>query len=89
MVAQRPASVCAAIDLDKAAPPLSVVLQPPQVTPMRLAFATLVCASTLLTAACSSGAAEPGSPEWCKNTPQDKQVEDPTAMSKCLEQAAS
>lgn len=56
---------------------------------MRPAFAMLVFATTLLTVACSSGAAEPGSPDWCKNTPQDKQVEDPTAMSKCLEQAAS
>ena len=56
---------------------------------MRLAFATLVSATTLLAVACSSGAAEPGSPDWCKNTPQDKQVEDPTAMAKCMEQAAS
>lgn len=56
---------------------------------MRLAFATLVCATMLLAVACSSGAAEPGSPDWCKNTPQDKQVEDPTAMAKCMEQAAS
>lgn len=56
---------------------------------MRLAIATLFAASALLTAACSTGEAAPGSPDWCKNTPQDKQVEDPTAMAKCLEQAAS
>jgi hypothetical protein len=55
---------------------------------MRLAIATLFAAATLITAACSSDAA-PGSPEWCKNTPQDKQIEDPTAMAQCLEQAAS
>ena len=60
-----------------------------QETAMRVAFAALFCASTMLVAACSSGAAEPGSPDWCKNTPQDKQVEDPSAMAKCLEQAAS
>jgi hypothetical protein len=56
---------------------------------MRLVFATLVCATALLGAACTSGEAAPGSPDWCKNTPQDKQVEDPTAMAKCLESAAS
>jgi hypothetical protein len=56
---------------------------------MRLAFAALFCVTTMLVPACSSGAAEPGSPDWCKNTPQDKQVEDPTAMAKCLESAAS
>ena len=56
---------------------------------MRLAIVTLFAASTLLAVACSSGAAEPGSPEWCESTPQDKQVEDPSAMAKCLEQAAS
>jgi hypothetical protein len=56
---------------------------------MRLAIATLLAASVLLVAACSTGEAAPGSPDWCKNTPQDKQVEDPTAMAKCLEQAAS
>ena len=55
---------------------------------MRLAIATLFAATTLMAGACSTEAA-PGSPEWCKNTPQEKQVEDPTAMSKCLEQAAS
>jgi hypothetical protein len=55
---------------------------------MRLAIATLFAATALITAACSSDAA-PGSPEWCKNTPQDKQIEDPTAMAQCLEQAAS
>jgi len=56
---------------------------------MRLAFATLVCATTLLAAACASGEAAPGSPEWCTNTPQDKQAEDPTAMLKCEEQRGS
>ena len=56
---------------------------------MRLAIATLFAASVLLAAACSNGEAAPGSPEWCKNTPQDKQVEEPSAMAKCLEQAAS
>jgi hypothetical protein len=56
---------------------------------MRLAFAALFCVTTMLGPACSSGAAEPGSPDWCKTTPQDKQVEDPAAMAKCLEQAAS
>jgi hypothetical protein len=56
---------------------------------MRLVIVTLVTATSLLCAACSSGEAAPGSPDWCKNTPQDKQVEDPTAMAKCLEQAAS
>jgi len=56
---------------------------------MRLAFAALFCVTTMLVAACSSGAAGPGSPDWCKTTPQDKQVEDPAAMAKCLEQAAS
>ncbi len=56
---------------------------------MRLAITTLFMAATLLAAACSSGEAAPGSPDWCKNTPQDKQTEDPTAMMKCLDQAAS
>lgn len=56
---------------------------------MRLAIATLIAASALLGAACSAGEGAPGSPDWCKNTPQDKQVDDPTAMAKCLEQAAS
>lgn len=56
---------------------------------MRLAFATLFSATMMLAAACASGEAEPGSPDWCKATPQDKQAEDPTAMAKCLEQAAS
>lgn len=56
---------------------------------MRLAIATLLASSALLAAACSTGEAAPGSPDWCKNTPQDKQVEDPTAMAKCLAQAAS
>jgi hypothetical protein len=58
-------------------------------TVMRLAFAALFCVTAMLVAACSSGAAEPGSPDWCKNTPQDKQVEDPAAMAKCFEPAAS
>jgi hypothetical protein len=56
---------------------------------MRLAIATLLATTSLLAAACSSGEAAPGSPDWCKTTPQDKQAEDPTAMMKCLEQTAS
>jgi len=56
---------------------------------MRLAFLALFCTTTMLVAACSSEAAAPGSPDWCKNTPQDKQVEDPSAMAKCLELPAS
>ena len=56
---------------------------------MRLAIDTLLAATSLLAAACNGGEAAPGSPEWCKNTPQDKQAEDPTAMMKCLEQTAS
>jgi hypothetical protein len=55
---------------------------------MRLTIACLVAATTLLSAACSSEAA-PGSPEWCKNTPQDQQIEDPASMAKCLESAAT
>lgn len=54
---------------------------------MRLAIATLFTATSLI-AACSTEAA-PGSPEWCKNTPQEKQAEDPPAMLKCEEQRAS
>ncbi len=53
---------------------------------MRLVIASLVAATSLLDVACSNAAA-PGSPEWCKNTPPDKQIEDPTAMGKCLENA--
>lgn len=56
---------------------------------MRLAIATLLAATSLFGAACSGGDAAPGSLEWCKTTPQDKQAEDPTAMMKCLEQTAS
>lgn len=55
---------------------------------MRIAIATFLAAGFFMTPACSTEAA-PGSPDWCKNTPQEKQVEDPTAMAKCLEQAAS
>lgn len=55
---------------------------------MRLALASLLAASALLAAACS-GEAAPGSPEWCKNTPQDKQIEQPDAMAKCLASAVS
>jgi hypothetical protein len=51
---------------------------------MRLAIAGLFAATTLLSAACSTETA-PGSPEWCKNTPPEKQVEDPGSMAKCLE----
>ncbi len=51
---------------------------------MRFAIATLVAATTLMISACSGGPA-PGSPEWCSATPQDKQIEDPTAMAQCLE----
>ena len=54
---------------------------------MRLALVTVLAAS-FMAAACSTEA-EPGSPEWCKNTPTEKQVDDPPAMAKCLEQAAS
>jgi hypothetical protein len=54
--------------------------------PMRLVIASLIAATSLFGAACSNAAA-PGSPEWCKNTPPDKQIEDPTAMGKCLENA--
>lgn len=53
---------------------------------MRLALAALILATGLAGAACS-GAAAPGSPEWCKNTPAEKQIEDPTAMGKCLDSA--
>lgn len=52
---------------------------------MRIAIASLLAATSLLGAACSNGPG-PGSPEWCKATPMDKQVEDPTAMAKCLDQ---
>jgi len=31
---------------------------------------------------------QPGSLEWCKNTPQDKQIEEPAGMAQCLERAA-
>lgn len=55
---------------------------------MRFTIATLFAATALASAACSTEAA-PGSPEWCKNTPQDKQAEDPPAMLKCEEQRAS
>jgi hypothetical protein len=55
---------------------------------MRLAIASLFAATTLLTAACSSGVS-PGSPEWCKDTPVEKQVEDPTAMAKCMDAPTS
>lgn len=56
---------------------------------MRLVFASLIAAASLLGAVACSGEAAPGSPEWCKNTPPDKQIEDPTAMAKCLEHATS
>ncbi len=79
----------AAIDLGNTAPPVSHLVGTEQGTAMRFAIATLFTAATLLAAACSSGEAAPGSPDWCKNTPQDKQTEDPTAMMKCLDQAAS
>jgi len=55
---------------------------------MRLAIASLSAAMMLLAVACS-GEAAPGSPEWCKNTPPEKQVEDPTAMMKCADLPAS
>lgn len=55
---------------------------------MRLVIAGLIVATSLLGAACSNEPA-PGSPEWCKNTPPDKQIEEPTAMGKCLENATS
>lgn len=53
---------------------------------MRLVIASLIAATSLFGVACSNAAA-PGSPEWCKATPMDKQVEDPAAMGKCLENA--
>ena len=53
---------------------------------MRLVIASFIVATSLLGAACSNEAA-PGSPEWCKATPLDKQVDDPTAMAKCLDGA--
>lgn len=56
---------------------------------MRLVFVSLIAAASLLGTTACSGEAAPGSPEWCKNTPLEKQVEDPTAMGKCLEQATS
>lgn len=56
---------------------------------MRSVVITLLSAASLLAAACTSGEAAPGSPDWCKNTPQDKQADDPTAMMKCLDQPAS
>ncbi len=53
---------------------------------MRLVIASLIAATSLLGVACTNAAA-PGSPEWCKDTPMEKQIEDPTAMSKCLDAA--
>lgn len=55
---------------------------------MRLAVSSLSAVIMLLAAACSSEPA-PGSAEWCKNTPAEKQAEDPTAMMKCAELPAS
>jgi hypothetical protein len=55
---------------------------------MRLVIASLSAAAALLAVACS-GEAAPGSPEWCKNTPVDQQIEQPDAMAKCLDGAAS
>ncbi len=54
---------------------------------MRLVIVGLSAAATLLVVACS-GEAAPGSPEWCKNTPQEQQIEQPDAMAKCLDGAA-
>lgn len=54
---------------------------------MRLVIAGFIAATSLMASACS-GEAAPGSPEWCKATPMDKQIEDPTAMAKCLDSAA-
>jgi hypothetical protein len=51
---------------------------------MRFAIASFFAASFLIAAGCSNGPA-PGSAEWCKNTPQEKQIDDPTAMAQCLE----
>jgi hypothetical protein len=53
---------------------------------MRLAIASLLAAASFSLIACSGGA-EPGSPEWCKNTPQDKQIEEPAGMAQCFERA--
>ena len=50
---------------------------------MRFVIAGLIAATSLLGAACSNAAA-PGSPEWCKATPENKQFEDPPAMAKSI-----
>lgn len=55
---------------------------------MRIVVASFAAATMLLAAACS-GEAAPGSAEWCKNTPLEKQIEDPTAMAKCVEGVVS
>lgn len=51
---------------------------------MRLVIAGLIAATSLAASACSSDTG-PGSPEWCKSTPIEKQAEDPSAMMKCAE----
>ncbi len=51
---------------------------------MRSGLIGLVAASLML-AACGSSGPEPGSKEWCGTTPVEKQIEDPTAMSKCVD----
>jgi len=53
---------------------------------MRLAIASLLAAASFSLIACS-GAAAPGSPEWCKNTPESKQAEEPAGMAECLTRA--
>ncbi len=42
-------------------------------------------AAGLFVAACGSSGPEPGSKEWCEQTPIEKQAEDPTALGKCLD----
>jgi hypothetical protein len=49
---------------------------------MRIALIGLV---GIILAACGSSGPEPGSKEWCDATPLEKQIEDPTAMAKCLD----
>lgn len=46
---------------------------------------SLIGLAGLLLAACGASGNEPGSKAWCDTTPIEKQVEDPTAMAKCLE----
>ena len=52
-----------------------------------LAIACIIAVALFVTRAANGPLA--GSAEWCKATPMEKQVEDPTAMGKCLEGATS